>query len=1045
MKRIAKRWSAWALSAALVAGLLPAQALAVGEGSLPSVGGAGAADVLDSDAGATATDVYVDVVDDFQITGHTDSFDAQSVHDALEQTEGRIWAQVAGGSGVARATWTVRDASGAVQRVFEAMPDAEGRCALPLSADDGLSALRLAAPCSYECAFSATDRSNVTVGTTVAFRVLAPGESSEYGQKTVYQHHAQTFDGVATYAEPSATGLFHEFVTQLDAAAAQPGSPVHDNLMRIASEHAAAQQYEGAYAMLAARQLEARLSIPREGDPVPFAGALSVVVPLAPDADADEDVRAGDMVTVFSYGADGQAREPLLCTVRADRTGQLYVAFEVTELGAFGVAKYHSADQVTVIARAVGNGFINYEGRYAWPRQGSVRYVFTPVEGCRIAAVTAETMAGPIEVPALAAQLGYYDLDLAQVPSSVDQVRLTAVFEPLPAEPEPGDPERVVRKLTTEVAEGSGAVYVNGQLSQGGPFEVWEHDTVWLAFQPNLPSQRVKAAEVIFEGAEAPVPLAVYGQSAVLRGMEADALVRVSFDSEMAPEPLAHTVTLSVAGGADGHGSIDTAYGEAPTVQAEREVADGGTVSFTLHPQEGWRVYIIMEGAAELSGYLASSASGLTFAMPDVHRDHRIEVTFAKIADLVPGDEHVTIQAEGTVDAGSVRAKPPVVTPPAVVVPKGGGYTFAVIPADADSVLSSAWVKAAGASAWTDITVQVAEAWTLWPEEFEGAVGTGYYALALEDVQVDTFVRVSFRDATEDDEVRPPTPVRNVSIDVRGAGGMVFPNTMDGVPLKVPVGKSVQVTIVRQNGHHLSEIVAAEEGEPIGLDGTRAAGLPAQAAESGDVLGGGTTYTIPDRTSDQAYTFVFAEDPHGGGPDEPGPDGPDDPDKPGPGGPDGPGPDGTDPAAKVTVTPVVVPGADNRKHGSISPGTPVHVAKGDSLVFSLRPDAGWRVSRVEANGVVLAEAAISSIELRDIQADTELRVMFTQKTQADAVPPIGRPIHTLRSLAAAGKTLAQTGDTALVAFTGLAATACATAGVAVLIAARRHEREGQAR
>ncbi len=319
---------------------------------------------------------------------------------------------------------------------------------------------------------------------------------------------------------------------------------------------------------------------------------------------------------VFSYGADGQAREPLLCTVRADRTGQLYVAFEVTELGAFGVAKYHSADQVTVIARAVGNGFINYEGRYAWPRQDSGRYVFTPVEGCRIAAVTAETMAGPIEVPAVAVQLGYYDLDLAQVPSSVDQVRLTA---------------------------------------------------------------------------------------------------------------------------------------------------------------------------------------------------------------------------------------------------------------------------------------------------------------------------------------------------------------------------------------------------------------------------------------------VFAEDPHGGGPDEPGPGGPDDPGKPDPGGPDGPGPGGTDPAVKVTVTPVVVPGADNRKHGSISPGTPVQVTKGDSLVFSLRPDAGWRVSRVEVNGVVLAEAAISSIELRDIQADTELRVMFTQKTQADAVPPIGRPVHTLRSLAAAGKTLAQTGDTALVTFTGLAATACAAAGVAVLIAARRREREGQAR
>ena len=219
MRRTAQRALACMLAAALAFGLMPARALALGEGLVPGVHGAQPHDMLDSDADAASTSVYMGVVDDFQITGHSTSVIAQSVHDALEQTDWQLWASISGGSGVASASWAVYDEEGELIDTFQAMPDEEGRCALALTAEDIPSSLALTAPCAYECVFSATDRSQVSAQASVHIEVLAPGESNEYERKTIYKDHAQTFDGVATYAEPSATGLIHQFVTRLTSLA----------------------------------------------------------------------------------------------------------------------------------------------------------------------------------------------------------------------------------------------------------------------------------------------------------------------------------------------------------------------------------------------------------------------------------------------------------------------------------------------------------------------------------------------------------------------------------------------------------------------------------------------------------------------------------------------------------------------------------------------------------------------------------------------------------------------------------------------------------
>ena len=482
------------------------------------------------------------------------------------------------------------------------------------------------------------------------------------------------------------------------------------------------------------------------------------------------------------------------------------------------------------------------------------------------------------------------------------------------------------------------------------------------------------------------------------------------------------------------HGSVDAPYGNGSTqVSVARTVAEGDDATFALHPQAGYAVYTVMDGTVELGGLLASSASGLILRLPDVHRDHQIWVTFRKMEEkppVIPADKYVTVDVEASVEPGSAFTELPTITPPSAILPKGGSYdSFAIIPASSKSVLSRVLVKGASELAWRDATAQAV--WVEWPQKPAGATSSGYYAFAVRNVGEDTFVRAIFRDARPDDPVREPTPTRNVRINVTGEGGTVSPNTVGKPPLRVPVGKSVQVTIIRADGAYVSGVVSsnqgqrAEAGATVDLTGASKDTTGVTGIADKDVLDGNDTFEIPDSTDDEEWTFDFSFGVGSGDGDKPGPGpGPADTDKP-----TGP----STPAVTFTVTPVAVPGADGKAHGSISPGSPVSVPRGESYSFSFKCDNGYRVEAVTANGKRLVEGHVDSYLLRDIQEDTELRVTFTTRTEEDSIAPIKRPIHRLQSLA-------QTGDATLPLALVLAAFACGALGVLFMIG-RRPKRE----
>lgn len=1036
-----KRMACLALAAALAAGLMPQAALAQ---DTPQVGPAQTLQISDGAQGGASTGVYIDVLSDFRLIEMTSPFVAEGTEDALAITAGRLFATLDGGSGVASATWKVLDAAGDTIGVFDAVSEQGGKWVLPLSAGAQQDALDITAPCEYTCIFTATDRSNVTVSGTVAFQVLAEGQTSDYAPKTIYRDHEQTFDGVATFAEPSASGLIHDYVQHLTSTELAPGSPAYEKLAELAAAHAAEQEGAGAYTFIAAWSLAALFTHEIAGEPVPYKGELSVVIPLPSDGPAP-----GALVTVFGYTADG-AIEPFEAVVQQNDDGQRFVRFGTSVLGAFAVASYSTAPGATVrvIATAEGPGTINYEGTYTWPRADVKRYLFLPELDSRIISVALEIDGAHREVPASVLQLGYLDLDLASLSEDAAEVRIHAVFGPAQQNP---DEEKFT--FRANVASGTGSIAVNGSPAENSVFRFGPSDEIVLEFTPTAPSQSVKSALLYVEGIDEPLPLQVSGNRAILHGVTANSRVEVEFSNDIPQPALKHTVSVSVVGGAAGHGSVDVPYEQGPRVHVERTVEDGAPVSFVLHPQEGYSVYAVTDGDVEISKYLDHSESGLTLTLPAIFRSHDIRVEYRKTADkppVIPADKYVTIEVASEVEAGSTSAAPAIVTPPSAIVPKGGGYTFSVIPGNAQSTLSRVLVKGTGELAWRDITEQVFNAWVEWPQVPEGATSTGYYDLALAGVQEDTFVRVFFRDFKEGDPERPPTPTRSLRINVKGEGGTVSPNTVGKEPLRVPVGKAVQVTIIRADGAYVSSVVSsgkaqqASPGDTIDLTGSGNGVNGTTGVAGKDVLDGSDTFEIPDSTADEEYTFEFAfggsNDP-GPGPDDPddpnkpdNPDTPDTPTKPGdPSGPQDPaGP--TTPNKTYTVTPVVVPGADGKLHGSISPDYVVSVPEGDSFQFTFSCDPGYRVGSVEVNGERVATGHVDGYLLQSIYRDSELRVTFVPRTEEDAITPVKRPIHRLQSLA-------QTGDHLPVLIFSLAALGCAALGVLVLVSRRPKRKE----
>ena len=1016
MKRLMRRAASCLAAAALAAGMVPIAAIAA---PAPSVGEAKVVQIEDGGTAPGAeTGVFIDVLDDFRLIEMTPSFIVEGAQAALDYAQGRLFATLDGGSGVASAIWKVADAEGDIVGEFEAKAEPGGKWVLPLSAGPAEGALDVSAPCEYTCTFQAVDRSASKVSGTMTFQVLAPGEVSDYAAKTVYKDHEQTFDGVEAFAEPSATGLIHGYVQHLSAVAAAPGSEVWEELSRIAAGHAASQGGDGAYAFCTAWSLAALFTHEVAGEPAPYKGSLSVVLPLP-----DTGPSAGEQVVVFGYGAEG-AIDPIECTVEQTAQGERYVRFTTESLGAFAVGSYEDALDafVRVVAASTGSGSINYEGAYSWPRTDTKRYLFTPEDGSRIARIAASAGGGTLDVPASALMLGYWDLDLSALDPGIDEVVIEAVFEPAQI-----DPDEDEFAFTVEVVEGTGDVSVNGRDAEDGPFRFGGSDDIELLFAPTSPSLSVKSAILHMDGLSAPLPLAISSGRAHIYGITGDARVEVAFSSDApAPGP-SHTVSLIVFGGASGHGSVDAPYAQGPVIEASRTVEAGGTATFSLHPEAGYAIYTVMEGTRELGDMLASSASGLTLTLPNIQRDRSIVATFSKAEDMppiIPADEYATIEVESVVAAGSATAAPAIVTPPSAIVPKGSGYSFSIIPGNDASTLASVHVKAEGELAWRDITAQVWDAWVEWPDRPEGTLSTGYYDLSLTGIAADTFVRVVFRDAAPDDPPRPPTPTRELRINVTGEGGTVSPNTVGKPALLVPVGKAVQVIVIRADGAYVSSVVSSGKGmkAPAGStvdvtgkakDTTGTAGLAADK----DVLDGEGTFEIPDSAEDEEWTFDFSF----GGPDGPGPDEP---------GTDGPGTDEPGiPSATFTVSPVAVPGADGKVHGSISPASPVSVPAGDAAAFSFACEAGYKVSAVTANGRVIAKEGAKGCTLQDIREDIELRVAFAPLTEEDAITPAKRPIHRLQALA-------QTGDHLPVLVFALTGLGCAALGVLFLVSRR---------
>ncbi|WP_251213361.1 hypothetical protein [Adlercreutzia murintestinalis] len=1081
MESLIKRIARTALACALAVGLVPAGAFALAAGAPEaaqaapeaSVGQTVRTSVADGQDGNASTGVYIDVIDDFAIIEHTENFIAEGEDEALAHTGGALYATVSGGSGVASVTWSVTDADGNPVGTFPAQGGEGGRYTLPLAVGETSGALNIAAPCEYTCVFEAVDRSNARVSCTVTFQVLATGTTSDYGAKTIYQNHDET-EGTTpvTFTEPSAAGLIHKYVQQLSATEAHAGSATYEALSRIAADHAQTQPQQGSYDMHAAWTLGAYANIAPADDAAPYKGNLSVVIPLgkagngAGDGEGDgagasSALAAGSRVTVFSFGEAG-AHEPFAAVVEEDAEGHLYVRFETATLGAFAVASWRaategpddpnnpSATRISVTAQAEGPGFINYEGTYTWPRADKTkRYIFTPAGTSRLASVTVMADDAPIAVPETTLVAGYLDLDLEAIPASVSSVTITAVFQTT----DPGDTSDE-HALRVVVEAGTGSVAVNGENAIGRVFRVNATDMVELSFTPELPSTSVESAILTLEGASAPISLNIANNTAWVGNIAADATVTVRFSSEPAVPDLRFDVALEVVGG---HGSIDVPFEQGAATQASRSVSEGGAVTFALHPEAGYSIYTVREGAVDLSGLLLRSASGLTFQLPDVHRDHKIEVTFKKAEDqpgVVPKDEYVTLETTGEVEAGSSFTTPPAVTPPSVIVQKGGSYDdISIIPASAKSVLSKIWKKGASDLTWTDITADAV--WTPWPHQPEGSTVTGYYALAVSGMDEDTFVRAVFRDFREGDEVREPTPTRNIRINVTGEGGTVSPNTVGKPPLVVPVDKAITVVIIRQDGWYLSSITTTTRGsvpEAVDASGTHKLTRAAEGGTTGegsvggkDILDGDTTWQIPVGDDDADYTFSFAPDGTIIGPPSSSSSssaGSSSGSSAGSSGSSSGGQNGgtSQNPGPFTVRAYVDAGADGKTHGTVTPSYAVSVPKGDSYTFSFTRDIGYKVGSItDSTGRVLSTggASMRSFTLTNVQADTELHVKFVAYTVSDALSPIQR-------MALRATTLAKTGDLAAPGVLGLLSVAFAAAGVAVLLARRRRRDEDAA-
>lgn len=1084
-----RRVAAGMLCVMLALGMMPARALgthpafdADGVGT-DSTGATQMADTVSVSGGAATSNVYVEVAEDtFEVTGRSPDQVAADVAGILAFYDGRIWVQTQGGTTPITGSWQVtRD--GEPYATFTSTQALDGTWGLDLTTDGAAGTLKVEAEHEYACTFKATDAQGRVVTACVTFLIQ---RDSPYGAKTIYPDHEETFDGVATYAEPSATGIIHKYVQHLAATKAEPASAVYQALMEQAAALLKVEGQEGAYAILTAWDLEARFAFPQTDAADPYKGYLSVVIPLP---DTPDTPQAGETVTLIGYDSEG-AKEVREVRVRADESGTRYISFDDACLGAYAVCTYipkgataptdpddpnKPADPLTLTVTGIveGQGFMNYAGTYTWPKIGCVRYTFTPVvPGAALSKVEVEADGTPLEVPAWCRIAGYYDLDLEGLPEGTHEVTIRATFVDTggsatdpdvpvidPEDPtrpvDPTDPDDPMNKdwSLTVVTEGTGSVDVSieGEKAQA-PYTFRKGDTIGILGIPDPQTGSVLSATLActIGGQVVDIPLNLIEGACSFQGPGSDATVHIVFSTEAAPSVPAHTATVRIEGG---HGFVDADT----QTEATKPVSASVPATFTLFADAGYVLYTIFEGDVEVSAYATSTTRGTyTLTVPDVGRDRILIVRF--IADteelppvVIPGT-FVTIDVVAEGAAGLDVSLLPTITPPSVSIPKGGSYSFYAIPSERGGA-ELAYVRAKSDldATWRDITSQAS--WVMWPE----GTTTGYWLLKLDGVSADTHVRIGFKPTVDGEDPRLPTKTRNITINVIGSEwGAVFPNTVGKPALKVPVGKSIVVTVVTREGYHY-EVRRADETRAQASTSdvaTSTSDITFVAPTADDGTGDTTSTEVIGGAGDTDEDWEFVFGPLGGGDSSSSSSSAGSSSGSSAGSSSGSsagssgsnsqgsssggqtGSTGTiaDPSGRPSVTPVVVADASGRTHGRIVPASTFLVARGATTTLSFIPDTGYKVARVEVNGSTTRNYTQTGITLRDIQRDTTVRVTFAATAETDSLTGLVRTVHRLQSLA-------KTGDVTPPAITCLLGVACAAAGVAFLLASRRRRDE----
>ena len=1089
-----KRMAVTLLAAVLAASMLPAAALGAGatfDSTGVGVDGTGATQMAPSVnvAGqSTSSNVFVEVDQDaFEVVDRSPDHVATDVPALLAFYGGRIWVQTQGGTNPLSGTWDVtRD--GAPAGTFSATQASDGTWGLDLTSNGASSSLKVEPEHLYSCTFTAIDAQGRVVSACITFMASAGGS---YGAKTIYKDHDETFDGIATYVEPSVTGIIHEQVQHLAATKVEPLSPAYAALMAQAAAYAADTGRDGAYAIQTAWNLETHFTFPQAGDPDPYKGYLNVVIPLPSTSDAPA---VGDVVTVFGYDGAG-AKKVRTLLVKEDDAGNRYVSFDDATLGVYAVCTYlpkgttgptdpddptKPSHPLTVQVTGVvdGPGFMNYEGTYTWPKKGAIRYTFTPVvPGAALSKVEVMVDGTIIAVPSWVQLAGYYDLDLEGLPDDAANVTIKATFvmtggTPGPVDPDdpdrpvdPNDPNDPMNKdwTLTVVTEGNGSVQVSvaGEPANA-PYTFRKGQHIDLTAMPSDPSRSIASATLVVNGEE--IPLDVSGGACGFQGPGTDALVRIVFSGEPELPVPGHTVTVRVEGG---HGSVDELFaGAASSIEAVKSASPGVPATFTLFPETGYGLYTVQEGAVDVGAYAHAVTGGYSLSVPDVGRDHVIVVRFTKTGSelppvVVPGT-FVTIDVAVEAVDGLETSSLPSVTPQRVSVPKGAGYDFYVIPAvSGDAELAFVRAKGDADIVWRDISKQAS--WVAWPADST----TGYWLLKLEGVGSDTQVRVGFRPREAGEDPRLPTKTRNITINVVGdEWGAVFPNTVGKPPLKVPVGKSIVVTVVTKEGYRYEVRRADDARASVADANVSAAPDITLVAPTADAAGSDKTSTeIIGGAGDEDEDWEFVFGPNGGSSSSSSSSssagsssgssagssssGSSSGSSAGSSGGSSGGSQGSssggdqgaikDPSGRPTVTPIVVADGAGRTHGRITPAQPFTVARGSNASLAFSADTGYRVVRVEVNGTRISDYALTGCVLRNIQRDITVRVTFAASAETDSMSEPWRTVHRLQSLA-------KTGDLTPPAITCLVGVACAAAGVVFLLMARRRrdEEEGAA-